>query len=522
MNFIFIFYQQSTISTPTQATLTSTPKATFSFGGLTGNLQPSIPLIAEKPKEVESSEKPKSSPFASFSFGQSANKSFSELFAGISKTPTTSTTQAESEANKSASKDDEEVENYEPNVHFEPVIALPDLIEVKTGEEEEDAKFTHRAKLLRYDATTKEWKERGIGEMKVLVSKNDASKARLLMRREQIFKLCCNMKITKELEFKKLNTTTYSFGGQDFSENEIRPEFLAVKFKTADLIEQFLAAVKEIQKNLDQTSAAPKVAETKSTETKGFGDLFKPKAGSWTCEGCYISNKPDVLYCVACDSPKDNTVPKKEAKSAFAPDPNAPSFSFGMPNATGFSFGMPAAADSTTKPPEPSKSAPTSFSFSSPQPTNVAPKPTFGFGASNSSPATGFSFGNDKAFSFNVNENANKENEDANVKKDGTESPGFNFVFKKKSPGKSRNDSVNSEGGGDDNEDEYHEEEENQTYFTPVIPLPDKIEVKTGEEDEQVLYSHRAKLFKFTDKEWKERGIGDIKILKHNVTGKLR
>lgn len=86
---------------------------------------------------------------------------------------------------------------------------------------------------------------------------------------------------------------------------------------------------------------------------------------------------------------------------------------------------------------------------------------------------------------------------------------------------------MNSEGGDEAaataaDENEYHEEEENQTYFTPAIPLPDKVEVKTGEEDEEVLYSHRAKLFRFTDKEWRERGVGDIKILKHNETKKLR
>ena len=34
-------------------------------------------------------------------------------------------------------------------------------------------------------------------------------------------------------------------------------------------------------------------------------------------------------------------------------------------------------------------------------------------------------------------------------------------------------------------------------YFEPVIPLPEKVEVKTGEEDEDVLFSERAKLFRF-------------------------
>lgn len=58
--------------------------------------------------------------------------------------------------------------------------------------------------------------------------------------------------------------------------------------------------------------------------------------------------------------------------------------------------------------------------------------------------------------------------------------------------------------------------------FKPVVPLPDIVEVKTGEENEEVLYTHRAKLFRFVNGEWKERGIGDVKILKDNVSGKLR
>lgn len=44
----------------------------------------------------------------------------------------------------------------------------------------------------------------------------------------------------------------------------------------------------------------------------------------------------------------------------------------------------------------------------------------------------------------------------------------------------------------------------------------------TGEEDEIVEFSHRAKLFRF-DKEtsqWKEKGIGEMKILKHKESGK--
>lgn len=49
--------------------------------------------------------------------------------------------------------------NYDP--HYDPIIELPDEIEVKTGEEDEVKVFGERAKLFRYDTTNREWKERG-------------------------------------------------------------------------------------------------------------------------------------------------------------------------------------------------------------------------------------------------------------------------------------------------------------------------------------------------------------------------
>lgn len=49
---------------------------------------------------------------------------------------------------------------YDP--HYDPIIELPDEIEVRTGEEEEHKVFGDRAKLYRYDATNREWKERGM------------------------------------------------------------------------------------------------------------------------------------------------------------------------------------------------------------------------------------------------------------------------------------------------------------------------------------------------------------------------
>lgn len=67
------------------------------------------------------------------------------------------------------------------------------------------------------------------------------------------------------------------------------------------------------------------------------------------------------------------------------------------------------------------------------------------------------------------------------------------------------------------------DEEEPDVHFEPLVKL-EKVEVKTNEENEDVLFKIRAKLFKFHPdaKEWKERGTGDVKFLKHKETGKVR
>lgn len=41
------------------------------------------------------------------------------------------------------------------------------------------------------------------------------------------------------------------------------------------------------------------------------------------------------------------------------------------------------------------------------------------------------------------------------------------------------------------------EGEGDDIYFEPVVALPDLVDLKTGEEDEDVLYEHRAKLYRF-------------------------
>lgn len=75
----------------------------------------------------------------------------------------------------------------------------------------------------------------------------------------------------------------------------------------------------------------------------------------------------------------------------------------------------------------------------------------------------------------------------------------------------------------EDADDDKAVEEEVDVHFEPLVHL-EKVDVKTNEEEEEVLYKVRAKLFRFhaDTSEWKERGTGDVKFLKHKTSGKTR
>merc|ERR1712141_615473 len=89
--------------------------------------------------------------------------------------------------------------------YFEPIVPLPELVEVKTGEDEE-VLFKHRAKVYRYCGETKQWKERGVGDIKILKHPNRGT-FRILLRRDQTLKIACNHYISEVMELKPMATS---------------------------------------------------------------------------------------------------------------------------------------------------------------------------------------------------------------------------------------------------------------------------------------------------------------------------
>ncbi|KAK1426851.1 hypothetical protein QVD17_15531 [Tagetes erecta] len=67
------------------------------------------------------------------------------------------------------------------------------------------------------------------------------------------------------------------------------------------------------------------------------------------------------------------------------------------------------------------------------------------------------------------------------------------------------------------------EDEDTGAQVAPIVKL-EEVAVTTGEEDEDVIIDLKAKLYRF-DKDgnqWKERGAGSVKFLKHKKTEKVR
>ncbi|KAK2896313.1 hypothetical protein Q8A67_010801 [Cirrhinus molitorella] len=145
---------------------------------------------------------------------------------------------------------DEEPHNVE--IDFEPIVSLPE-VEVKSGEEDEEILFKERAKLYRWDRDLNQWKERGVGDIKILCHPLK-KRYRVVMRREQVLKVCANHTISQSIELKPMNTSANAlvWTATDYSEGDGIVEQLAAKFKTPELAESFRRAFTDCQSHILQ------------------------------------------------------------------------------------------------------------------------------------------------------------------------------------------------------------------------------------------------------------------------------
>ena len=353
------------------------------------------------------------SPFASFSFGAPRTTTTT----GNNASPFASLTSFGGGSEPSLSKGDvlststekpnEEVrlepkspgyykEEGDDDIHVEAIVQVSKLETVRTGEENEETLFENRSKLFRFDSDAKQWKERGLGEIKVTKNAKTGS-CRLLMRREQIHKLCANHAIVANMELKPMNNSGKSWTWltqADFSEEEAKPEFFCAKFKTADIAsefkEQFEKCIEMVGgKQASSTVKPSATVEQKQPKTTSDAtpeakrnpfSKFVTASGSWNCDTCLVPNPATEMACLACQTPK----PCAEPAVAKTPEPPKSTFLFNssgdssskFSNMNGFSFTSPTSQQQQS-------TAPPAFSFSQNNQTSSSTSPAF----------AGFSFG---------------------------------------------------------------------------------------------------------------------------------
>uniref|UniRef100_A0A1I7WLJ4 RanBP2-type domain-containing protein n=1 Tax=Heterorhabditis bacteriophora TaxID=37862 RepID=A0A1I7WLJ4_HETBA len=239
-------FNKSSVSTPSSTANTSV----FGGGGakLFGASKPPTTNVDSDEKKEETTKIFGSEFTGGLSFASLAKSKTTSIFddANIEKAKAEFATLSKSKltATKDENTHDQEKgadEEYEPDVEFQPVIPLPDLIDVVTGEENEEILFKSRAKLFRFVKDLKEYKERGIGEVKILHNPT-TSKYRVVMRREHVHKLCANFAILPSIELseKKNMPNVYTWACRDYAEDsEGSDEVFTIRFKTPEIAKEF-------------------------------------------------------------------------------------------------------------------------------------------------------------------------------------------------------------------------------------------------------------------------------------------
>lgn len=148
--------------------------------------------------------------------------------------------------------DDDKVEEHEPDAEFKPVVHLTEKVDTATNEESEEQTFKMRAKLFKFDRDSREWKERGTGDVRLLKHKENG-KTRLVMRRDKTLKVCANHYVVPDMKLSPNVGSDRSWvwnATADVSEGEPEACTLAIRFGNSENANAFKDAfVKAQQEN---------------------------------------------------------------------------------------------------------------------------------------------------------------------------------------------------------------------------------------------------------------------------------
>ncbi|KAI9149666.1 hypothetical protein H9P43_009841 [Blastocladiella emersonii ATCC 22665] len=338
-----------------------------------------------------------------------------------------------------ADGNDDQPDETEPDVHFEPVLKLDTLVEVKSETDDETTLLTIRARLYRYLGG--DWKERGTGDLRLLMHR-DSGKIRLVMRRDKVLKVCANHLITPEMKLVPMAKSDRAWvwtALADFADGVVAPQTLAIRVRDADVANLFAAKFNEAARWNAMVAAGTAVPGGPGTPVP----VATPEAGVGA--EAVAEPKPAVAAIA---------LPQSPAQAVFA---------------------WPAVTDSA--------------------PASQPASPTV--------PET--------RHAFLKGSTPERKSPSAEATKPAAAAAPVKVA-----------DDADADDQGDDDDNDQADESEPNVHFEPVVKLDKLVGVKLENEDEDPIFEARAQLFRYLAGEWKERGVGELKFLKHRATGKVR
>jgi Ran-binding protein 1 len=163
------------------------------------------------------------------------------------------------EENKDIKKDNEE----STLVTLESDVKR-DVDKEQAPEEEGEILYSQRVKLFICNETLLEkgstgedlWRERGVGEIRLIRNREERWRVRIVMHQEKTGKILANHYLDTSMTLKK-NTgsdRSWVWSAFDFSEGELVKTVFAVRFPNADLAKEFKTHFSNAQKEIETTS----------------------------------------------------------------------------------------------------------------------------------------------------------------------------------------------------------------------------------------------------------------------------
>ncbi|KAG6554160.1 hypothetical protein Mapa_004076 [Marchantia paleacea] len=199
---------------------------------------------------------------------------------------TTTTSESKDDAAPSATTAEEGTEEKvavageeeDTGAQIAPIVRLEEVA-ISTGEENEEVLLDLKAKLYRFDKDGNQWKERGVGQVKLLQHKESA-KIRLLMRQSRTLKICANHLVipATTLQEHAGSDKSWVWHASDYSDGELKEELFCIRLGSTDSAQKFKSAFEEAQdKMAGKDGAADAEADSAAAALGGLSVDEKPK-----------------------------------------------------------------------------------------------------------------------------------------------------------------------------------------------------------------------------------------------------